>query len=80
MTDNAFMTNKAWLEVSKAIVNGYRSLPYVKENPEWHMLKLLDGFKSHENVLAAHELRAKAKIDSLKEESNSSHVCQGYDQ
>jgi len=80
MTENAYMTDEAWLEVSKAIVKGYRSLPYVKENPDWYMLELLDGFKSHENVLAANELRVKALINSLKEESHTSHVCQGYDQ
>ena len=44
------------------------------------MLELLDGFKSHENVLATHELRACNKIRSLKEESNTSHINQGYDQ
>eukprot|EP00957_Ditylum_brightwellii_P008027 609012-Ditylum_brightwellii.AAC.1 len=80
MTENAYMTNEAWLKVSKAIVKGYHSLPYVKENPDWYMLELLDGFKSHENVLAANELQANALINSLKEESQTSHVCQGYDQ
>ena len=80
MTESACMTDEAWLEVSKAIVKGYRSLPFIKDNPDWHVLELLDGFKSHENVLAANELRAEAKINSLKEESNTSHVCQGYDQ
>ena len=80
MTENAYMTDEAWLQVSQAIVKGYRNLPYVKDNPDWYMLELLDGFKSHENVLAANELRAKHKINSLKEESNTSHVCQGYDQ
>jgi len=80
MTENAYMTDEAWLKASEAIVRGYRSLPYVKENEEWLMVELLDGFKSHENVLAAHELRRDNKIRSLKEESNTSHVNQGYDQ
>jgi hypothetical protein len=80
MTENACMTDDAWLEASKAIVKGYRSLPYIAENKDWLMLELLDGFKSHENVLAAHELHACNKIRSLKEESNTSHVNQGYDQ
>ena len=44
------------------------------------MLEMLDGFKSHENVLKAHKLRAENNIGSLKEESNSSHANQGYDQ
>ena len=79
-TENAYMTDDAWLKVSEAIVRGYRQLPYIKENPQWGIVELLDGFKSHENVLEAHELRAKNNIDSLKEESNSSHVNQGYDQ
>jgi hypothetical protein len=80
MTKNAYMTDDAWLQVSKKIVEGYRLLPYIKENPQWHVCKLLDGFKSHENFLEAHKLRANASIISLKEESNSSHVNQGYDQ
>ena len=79
-TENACVTDVAWLEVSKAIVRGCRELPCIKENPQWHVAELLDGFKSHENVLAAHELRAQNNIDSLKEESNSSHVNQGHDQ
>lgn len=58
MTENAYMTEDAWLEASKAIAKGYPSLPYMAENKDWLMLELLDGFKSHENVLAAHELRA----------------------
>ena len=80
MTENAYMTDEAWLQASEAIVRGYRSLPYIAENKDWVMLELLDGFKSHENVLAAHQLRYDNKIMSLKEESNTSHVNQGYDQ
>ena len=44
------------------------------------MVELLDGFKSHGNVLEAHQLSADNKIISLKEESNTYHACQGYDQ
>ena len=62
MTENAYMTDAAWLEVSKAIVRGYRQLPFIKDNKDWYMLELLDGFKSHENVLATHQLRINAKI------------------
>ena len=62
MNKNAYMMDDAWLEASKAIVKGYRSLPYIAENKEWLMLDLLDGFKSHENVLAAHEVHASNKV------------------
>jgi hypothetical protein len=78
MTKNAYMTNEAWLEASKSIVAGYRNLPHIKENEDWCVTELLDGFKLHENILNAHKLRADNLIISLKEESNSSHVNQGY--
>jgi hypothetical protein len=29
MTENAYMTDDAWLQVSKEIVKGYRLLPYI---------------------------------------------------
>ena len=32
MTENAYMTDDAWLESSKAIVKGYHQLPFMKEN------------------------------------------------
>ena len=80
MTKNAYMTDDAWLEASKAIVKGYCQLPFMKENEDWYITELLDGFKSHENVLKAHEICADQLIISLREESNSSHVNQGYDQ
>ena len=68
------MTDDAWLEASKAIVKGYHQLPFMKENKDWYITELLDGFKSHKNVQKAHEIRADQLIISLKEESNSSHV------
>ncbi len=74
MTESAYMTDAAWLEVSKVIVKGYCQLPFMKENENWFIAKLLDGFKSHKNVLQAHKICADQSIIYLKEESNSSHV------
>ncbi len=45
MTENAYMTDNAWLEASKAIVRGYCQLPFMKENKDWYITELLDGFK-----------------------------------
>ena len=44
------------------------------------MLVLFGGFKSHENVLEAHRLRAANNMGLIKDESNSSHANQGCDQ
>jgi hypothetical protein len=62
------------------IVLGYRELPYIKWNPQWYCLELLDGFGSHTDSLEANKLRAKYKVLSLKEEADSSHhINQAYD-
>ena len=66
MTPNAYMTDKAWVLVSKAVVKGYRSMQFVHDNPQWIMLELLDGFGSHKRVLEAHGLRAKFLVLSTK--------------
>jgi hypothetical protein len=54
-------------------------LPYLKDNPDWYALELLDGFGSHHNCIEANELRYKYIILSLKEEGDTSHVNQAYD-
>jgi hypothetical protein len=54
-------------------------LPYLKDNPDWYALELLDGFGSHHNCIEANELREKYRILSLKEEGDTSHVNQAYD-
>ena len=45
----------------------YRLMPFVSDNPQWMMLKLLDGFGSHKRVLEAYERRAKFLVISAKE-------------
>ena len=44
MTKNAFMTDAAWETMADSIIRGYRSMPYVKENPQWWMIEIFDGF------------------------------------
>ena len=56
MTENAYMTDEAWLEASKSIAAVYCQLPHIKENEDWYITELLDGFKLHENILNAHKL------------------------
>lgn len=80
MTENAFMTDEAWLEMTKALCKGYRMMPYLSENPEWFFFKPLDGFGSHEQVFEALELRRAISCISGKEESHTSHANQGNDQ
>ncbi|KAL7528028.1 LOW QUALITY PROTEIN: hypothetical protein ACHAXR_004391, partial [Thalassiosira sp. AJA248-18] len=79
MTENAFMTEEAWLSMTPKLVEGYRNLPYIKENPQWWCLEIFDGFGPHLNNYEALKMREDAKILSIKEEGDSSQVNQAYD-
>jgi hypothetical protein len=72
MTPTGFMTDKAWLEVTKKQVEGIRAMPVVCDNPDWWVLKVVDGFGSHVNVPEALQLYWDKKIILLKEEADSS--------
>ena len=80
VTPNTCMTDKAWVLISKEIVKEYRSMPLVCDNLQWMILELFESVGSHERVLEAHELRATFLVLSAKEESNTSHAIQGYNQ
>jgi len=79
MNENAFMTTKTWEEITPSIVSGLRSAPYVKENPQWWVLEIFDGFGAHLNSHYALKYRWDHKVISLKEEPDSSSICQAYD-
>ena len=49
-------------------------------NPDWWVVKILDGFGPHTSYLEAMQVFSDAKIIILKEEGVTSHVCQAYDQ
>jgi hypothetical protein len=75
MTENVFMTDEAWLQIPQVKVPaGIHSMPYIKENPGWWVLKVVNGFGSHIHVFHALKIRQDAKILVLKEEGDSSHV------
>ena len=80
MTDNAYMIDEAWVEVIQDLMKVYHKLPYIKENPDWLMCEPLDGFGSHDRVLAAHQMRCNENIMSMKEELHTSHANQGCNQ
>ena len=56
MNENAYMTDETWVEITPSIVDGYRHLPSVRDNPQWWMLELLDGFGSHTTNIEAMEV------------------------
>jgi hypothetical protein len=79
MTKNAYMTEEAWEKMTPSNVKGYQNLPVVKDNPQWLMVKIFDGFWAHLTNLNALKKCAEAKILSIKEEGDSSSYNQAYD-
>ncbi len=36
-TDNAYMTNKTWVELAPFIAKGIRLMPHIKDHPDWQV-------------------------------------------
>jgi hypothetical protein len=80
VTENAFMTVDDWEHTTPNVILGLRNInKYVAANPQWWVLEIFDGFGAHLLSHKANEERFAAKILSLKEEGDTSHVCQAYD-
>ena len=52
----------------------------IRYNPQWGIFEFLDGFGSPELESHALEISAKRNILSSKEESETSHINQSYNQ
>jgi hypothetical protein len=79
MTPNGYMTEEAWVKIAPSIASGIRNI-VDKHNPEWWALKVVDGYVPHTTSLEAMEAYHARRILLLKEEADSSHVNQVYDQ
>lgn len=77
-TPNAYMTDKVWNEISPAFAKGLRALPVVRDYPDLWMAITLDGYGSHLQGEAL-QVFYDHKILIVKEEGDTSQVCQAYD-
>ena len=80
MTPTGYMTEDAWLEMAPSIAGGIRKLDIIKDMPHWWALKIIDGFGAHTSSEQAMEIYSEHKILLLKEDADTSHACQMYDQ
>ena len=80
MTPSAYMTDAVYAEIAPQLAAGIRKMPHICEHPDWWVIVSLDGFGSHVNVHAAQEAFFEQKIMILKEEGDTSHLNQAYDQ
>jgi hypothetical protein len=78
MMENAFMTVDAWEKMTPRGIEGLRKInTYVAVNPQWWLLEIFHGFSDHLSHKANQE-RLDANILSLKEDGDTSHLCQAY--
>ena len=61
------------------LIEGYRSLAYVKDNPQWYVMDIFDGFGAHCTNHTALDMRLESKIIRIKEEGEPSSVNQLHD-
>jgi hypothetical protein len=57
MTPTGFMTEDAWEKITQHIVTGIRSMPYIKENPQWEAIEIVDRYGARVSSLTALEYR-----------------------
>ena len=63
------------------MAKGIRKLPIIPDAPaHWWVLNIFGGFGTHTYSLKSMDTYAKYKVLMLKEEGDTSHVFQRYDQ
>ena len=74
------MDTETWLKITPSVIEGYQSMnTHSKATPAWWILEIVDGFGAHLASEKEMQLRYDAKILTVKEEGDTSHVCQAYD-
>ena len=78
---NACMDTETWEEMTPSIILGYRNMStHTKAMPDWWIFEIVDGFGAHTASYKAMKMRYNAKIIMGKEEGDTSHFYQAYDQ
>ena len=72
------MTEEAWKETTPNLVEGYRKISVVQDNPNWWRIEIFDNFGVHLFNLEAMKHRDDNNIMHIKEEGYDSHVTQAY--
>ena len=78
---NTYMDTETWEEMTPSIICGYCNMStHTKSMPEWWIFEIVDGFGAHTASYKAMASRYNVKIITGKEEGDTSHFCQAYDQ
>jgi hypothetical protein len=77
---SAFMTDNVWLLLVPYLAEGICEMKVIRDHPEWWVAISCNGFGSHVNVHLAQDIFSHSKILVVKEEGDTLHVNQVYDQ
>ena len=77
-TPNAYMTDECWVEMAKDLCVGLQKTPVLSKYPGLWMILTLYGYVTHKDPKAL-EVFVEQNILVVKEEADTSQVCQEYD-
>ena len=80
MKPNTLMTDEAWLIIVPKLCKYIRQMRVIREHPVWLVLFSMSGYGYHVNVTKELEIFSAHKILVVKEEGDTYHVNQVYDQ
>jgi hypothetical protein len=69
---------RSWEEMTQSLVKRYWDFPVVRDNFQWWIIEIFDGFGAHFTNLNALKQRADALILSIKEEGDLISYNQAY--
>jgi hypothetical protein len=58
MTPTGYMTEEAWVEMAPSMAGGIRKMPVISSNPDWWVVKVIDGFGPHTSSEKAMQIYA----------------------
>ena len=79
MTETYCMKTKSWEDMMSKMMEGYKNLPIIRDNPRWQFADITYRFVSHHSSLKSLKIRSDRKFVDVKEEANYNHVNQAHD-
>jgi hypothetical protein len=67
-----YMTEEAWVELAPKMAAGIRAMPIIRDNPQWWVIKIIDGFGPHTSSIDA---MAEPRPRSVEAHRGSIEAC-----
>ena len=78
MTENAFMTEEAWMELTPKLIERYQAMPFIRNNPQWHVIEIFVVFGAQLCNQNSLQMRLDANIIRIKEKGDLFSINQDH--